>query len=85
MKQKDVLKEEEKELKDIKNFHYQQGSICRLEPWGDKDEKEEIIERLENKRCPRCEGPLEERPDGKLYCPADGLILTDELRKRFGI
>lgn len=72
-----------------KKFVYDHRSISSF----DRDESDsestgqeesESQEKKSGIKCPRCEGKMEERSDGKLWCPADGLVLTDELRRKYG-
>jgi len=87
MKKEDIDKTKEGELEEVTGFHYVKGSICRLSP--DDDDPPIVIseESIEKGMvsCPRCAGKMEVRPDGKFWCPQDGLVLTDELMKKFGI
>ncbi len=88
MKKEDIDKSQEGELEKVTGFQYVQGSICRLSP--DDDEPVSILELKKSFEkgaviCPRCDGPMEVRPDGMWCCPADGLVLTDEVQKKLGI
>ncbi len=88
MKKEDIARAEEKGLEIITGFQYQKGSICRISL--DDDDPVSIPKLKESidqgaAICPRCEGPMEVRSDGKWFCPRDGLVLTDELRKKLNI
>ena len=69
-------------------FQYIPGNICRLSP--DDDEPVTIQQLKESIQkgaviCPRCGGEMELGKDGKWFCRQDGLVLTEEILKRFGI
>ncbi len=88
MKVSDIGRAEEGDLEKVTGFQYSPGSICRLSP--DDDEPVTILELKKSFEkgaiiCPRCEGAMEVRPDGMWCCPADGLVLTDAVQKKFGI
>ncbi len=88
MKKEDIGRAEEGELEKVTGFQYVPGSICRLSPDDEPVAIAEVKESFEKGAviCPRCEGPMEVRPsDGKWWCPADGLVLTDEVKKKFNI
>jgi hypothetical protein len=71
MKPKDVLNEEEKDLKDIKNFHYVSGSISRLDREQTPEEiRQEIADRQIRGVCARCEKPVSEDQEFCANCGA---------------
>ncbi len=83
MKQKDILNGDEGELKDIKTFHYHEGSISRLGHPDDIDTEAEQAslrkakeEAAEEDLCPRCldnsDGKLRVNVKGLLGCPHCG-------------
>jgi hypothetical protein len=83
-KLKDKIKGEM--LKEATGFQYVKGSICRLDADPSPEEQhQEIIDRAEAGQCPRDEGEFKRQKDGRTICENCGLVLTDELMKKFGI
>lgn len=88
MKPKDIADSKEGELEKLTTFFkYHQGSICRCD--SDDVEPIPIISQESVDKgtvcCPRCDGQMQKRPDGRLWCPKDGLLFTDEMKRKFGI
>lgn len=89
MKKEDIDRTKEGELEKVTGFQYVSGSICRLSD----DDDEPVITSPELKEsidkgvvaCPRCEGGMELRQDGKWWCPKDGLVLTEAVKKKFNL
>lgn len=92
MKREEVVKAES-ELKVVTGWHYARGSICSLDSILEPsfaEKRQEVRERIAGKRCPRCGGDLEKDTSGRIVCvgtpegPMCGLVLSDELKKKYG-
>jgi hypothetical protein len=57
--------------------------IVILGPLSPEEEGEEIAKWIKNGKCPRCGHPFGEKVDGRFICKKDGLVLTDELIKKY--
>ena len=69
-------------------FQYVKGSICSLSSDDDEPVSVQALQESIEKGtvlCPRCEGPMKQDNDGRWRCPRDGLVLTEEIKKKFGL
>ncbi len=72
--------------KEATGFQYVKGSICRIEAEPSSEEiREGIQDDLEKELCPRDGGGFKKEKDGRTICEKCGLVLTDEVKKKFGI
>lgn len=87
MKKEDIDKTKEGELEEVTGFHYVSGKgFASLERDPSPEEiREEIQSDLEKELCPRDGGEFKKQKDGRTSCEKCGLILTDEVMKKFGI
>jgi len=57
--------------------------IIILRPPTPEEEGDEIRKSILDGKCPRCGDPFEKKVDGRFICKRDGLVLTDELIKKY--
>ena len=69
-------------------FQYVKGSICSLSSDDDDSVSVDMLQEALTKGevlCPRCENHMKQDTDGRWRCPQDGLVLTKEIQKKFGL
>ena len=57
--------------------------IIIIGPPTPEEEGDEIRKWIKSGKCPRCGDPFGEKMDGRFVCKRDGLVLTDELIKKY--
>lgn len=84
MKRKDVTKTKGP-IEKKSGFHYHPGSISRLDAELSPEEQiEQSKDWLGSNQCPRCGGKIITTPDGRQVCENDGLVWSEDLKKKYG-